>query len=174
LNIKFTQFPLHPETPVEGNQRGPEIIARNRKMKVNMDREGLPFNSERTMSYNSRLAQELAKWAATKGMEEKITDALFRAYFVDVKNIGKTDVLAQIAGENGLPADEATDVLLSRAYKDAVDEDWRRCASYGVNAVPTFLAGRYLMVGAQPYEELDRLIQHVMNSPENVEPVDHR
>jgi predicted DsbA family dithiol-disulfide isomerase len=174
LKIKFTQFPLHPETPVEGNQRGPEIIARNQKMKVNMDREGLPFNPERNMSYNSRLAQELAKWAATKGMEEKITDALFRAYFVDVKNIGKTDVLAQIAAENGLPADEATDVLLSRAYKDAVDEDWRRCASYGVNAVPTFLAGRYLMVGAQPYEELDRLIQHVMNSPENVEPVDHR
>jgi predicted DsbA family dithiol-disulfide isomerase len=52
-------------------------------------------------------------------------------------------------------------VLLSRKYKDAVDEDWRRCATYGVNAVPTFLAGRYLMVGAQPYEELERLIQHV-------------
>jgi len=159
---------------VEGNPRGPEIIARNRKMKVNMDREGLPFNPDRDMSYNSRMAQELAKWAATKGMEEKITDALFRAYFVDVKNIGKADVLAQIAEANGLPADEATNVLLNRTYKDVVDEDWRRCAAYGVNAVPTFLAGRYLMVGAQPYEELDRLIQHVMNSPENVEPVDHR
>jgi predicted DsbA family dithiol-disulfide isomerase len=174
LKIQFTQFPLHPETPVEGSERGPEIIARNKKMKVNMDREGLPFNPDRNMSYNSRLAQELAKWAATKDMEEKITDALFRAYFVDVKNIGKADVLAQIAEANGLPADEATDVLLSRAYKDAVDEDWRRCAAYGVTAVPTFLAGRYLMVGAQPYEELDRLIQHVMNTPENVEPVDHR
>jgi len=159
---------------VEGSPRGPEIIARNRKMKVNMDREGLPFNPDRDMSYNSRMAQELAKWAATKGMEEKITDALFRAYFVDVKNIGKADVLAQIAEANGLPADEATNVLLNRTYKDVVDEDWRRCAAYGVNAVPTFLAGRYLMVGAQPYEELDRLIQHVMNSPENVEPVDHR
>jgi predicted DsbA family dithiol-disulfide isomerase len=118
------------------------------------------------------LAQELAKWAGTKGEEEKITDALFRAYFVDVKNIGKADVLAKIAEENGLPADEATDVLLSRTYKDAVDEDWRRCASYGVNAVPTFLAGRYLMVGAQPYEELERLIQHVMKSPEHREPAD--
>ena len=174
MKIKFTQFPLHPETPEEGSPRGPEIIARNRKMKANMDREGLPFNPDRDMSYNSRLAQELAKWAATKGMEEKITDALFRAYFVDVKNIGKADVLAQIAEANGLPADEATNVLLNRTYKDVVDEDWRRCAAYGVNAVPTFLAGRYLMVGAQPYEELDRLIQHVMNSPENVEPVDHR
>jgi predicted DsbA family dithiol-disulfide isomerase len=64
-----------------------------------------------------------------------------------------------------LPADEATDVLLSRKFKDAVDEDWRRCASFGVNAVPTFLAGRYLMVGAQPYDELRRLVEHVLNSP---------
>ena len=146
--------------------RGPEVIARNGRMKANMEREGLPFNAERNMSYNSRLAQELAKWAETKGKAEEVTNALFRAYFVDVKNIGKADVLAKIAEENDLPADEATDVLLSRKYKDAVDEDWRRCAAFGVNAVPTFLAGKYLMVGAQPYEELKRLIEHVLKEPE--------
>jgi predicted DsbA family dithiol-disulfide isomerase len=145
--------------------RGPEIIARNQRMKVNMEREGLPFNAERNMSYNSRLAQELSKWAETKGKAEEVSNSLFRAYFVDVKNIGNAQVLAKIAEENELPADEATDVLLSRKFKDAVDDDWRRCAAFGVNAVPTFLAGRYLMVGAQPYEELERLVQHVMNSP---------
>jgi predicted DsbA family dithiol-disulfide isomerase len=136
------------------------MVARNQQMKVNMDREGLPYNPERNMSYNSRLAQELAKWAEGKGKGEAISDALFRAYFVDIKNIGKAEVLAKIAEENDLPPQEATDVLLSRSFKDAVDEDWQRCASLGVNAVPTFLAGRYLMVGAQPYEELERLVQH--------------
>jgi predicted DsbA family dithiol-disulfide isomerase len=136
-------------------------------MKVNMEREGLPFNAERNMSYNSRLAQELSKWAESQGKGDEIHDALFRAYFVDVRNIGKADVLAQIAEENGLPADEATDVLLSRKYKSAVDEDWKRCAAYGVNAVPTFLAGRYLMVGAQPYEELERLVEHVAKGDES-------
>ncbi len=145
--------------------RGPEIIARNQRMKANMEREGLPFNAERNMSYNSRLAQELSKWAEEKSKGDEAHDALFRAYFVDVKNIGKVGPLVEIAQDLGLPADEATDVLLSRKYKDAVDEDWRRCAAYGVNAVPTFLAGKYLMVGAQPYEELERLVQHVMNSP---------
>ena len=145
--------------------RGPEVIARNQRMKVNMDREGLPFNAERNMSYNSRLAQELATWAAAKGKGEDMADALFRAYFVDVKNIGKTDVLAQIAEAKGLPKDEATDVVLSRKYKEAVDDEWRRCAAIGVNAVPTFLAGKYLMVGAQPYEELKRLIEHVLKEP---------
>jgi predicted DsbA family dithiol-disulfide isomerase len=146
--------------------RGPEIIARNSRMKVNMEREGLPFNAERNMSYNSRLAQELAKWAESKGKAEEVANALFRAYFVDVKNIGKAEVLAEIAERNDLPKDEATEVLLSRKYKDAVDDDWRRCAAFGVNAVPTFLAGKYLMVGAQPYEELKRLIEHVLKEPE--------
>ena len=92
-----------------------------------MDREGLPFNAERNMSYNSRLAQELEKWSETKGKAEEVANALFRAYFVDVKNIGKADVLAKIAEENDLPADEATDVLLRRKYKDAVDE----CLCFG-------------------------------------------
>ena len=72
-------------------------------MKLNMEREGLPFNAERNMSYNSRLAQELAKWAETKGKAEEVVNALFRAYFVDVRNIGKADVLAKIAEENDLP-----------------------------------------------------------------------
>jgi len=144
--------------------RGPEVVARNQRMKVNMDREGLPYNAERNMSYNSRLAQELSKWAEGKNKGDKIHDALFRAYFVDVKNIGKVEPLVEIAEAVGLPADEATDVLLSRSFKEAVDEDWRRCAAIGVNAVPTFLVGKYLMVGAQPYEELARLVQHVVST----------
>jgi predicted DsbA family dithiol-disulfide isomerase len=145
------------------------MIARNQRMKVNMDREGLPYNTGRRWSYNSRLAQELAKWAETKGKAEELANALFRAYFIDVKNIGKADVLAKIAEDNGLPADEATDVMISRSFKNAVDDDWRRCAAVGVNAVPTFLAGRYLMVGAQPYEEIERLVQHAaQTNPESV------
>jgi predicted DsbA family dithiol-disulfide isomerase len=136
------------------------VIARNQRMKVNMDREGLPYNAERDISYNSRLAQELSKWAEGKGKSDEIHSALFHAYFVDVKNIGKLEPLLEIANEIGLPADEAADALRSRSFKEAVDADWRRCAAIGVNAVPTFLAGRYLMVGAQPYEELERLVQH--------------
>ena len=152
---------------MEGSVRGPEVVARNQRMKVNMDGEGLPYNVERNMSYNSRLAQELSKWGESKGKGDEIHAALFRAYFVDVKNIGKVEPLVEVAQQVGLPANEAADALVSRSFKDAVDNDWRRCAAVGVNAVPTFLAGRYLMVGAQPYEELERLVQHAAKaSPE--------
>jgi predicted DsbA family dithiol-disulfide isomerase len=128
-------------------------------MKALMEKEGLDYNADRNMSYNSRLAQELAKWAETKGKGDEIHDPLFRAYFVDVKNLGKSEVLAGVAENIGLPRDEAVEVLASRAFKQAVDNDWRRCSEYQVTAVPTFLIGRYMMVGAHPYEDLEKLVQ---------------
>ncbi len=128
-------------------------------MKALMEEEGLPYNAERNMTYNSRLAQELAKWAESKGKADEIHNPIFRAFFVDVENIGKREVLVGIAEKAGLPADEAMEVLVSRSFKEAVDEDWRRCAELGVTAVPTFVIGRTMMVGAHPYEELKRLVQ---------------
>jgi len=129
------------------------------RMKALMEEEGLPYNSERNMSYNSRLAQELAKWAEGKGKGDEIHGPIFRAYFVDAKNIGKREVLVEIADNIGLPANEAMGVLLSRSFKEAVDEDWRRCDELGVTAVPTFVVNRHALVGARPYEELEKLVQ---------------
>ena len=160
LKVKFTQFPLHPETPEEGRNRQP-VPARDARMKALMEQEQLPYNSERKMTYNSRLAQELVKWAEGKGKGDEIHDPLFRAYFVEAKNIGKPDVLAEIANKVGLPRDEAVEELASRSFKEAVDNDWRRCAEIGVDAVPTFLIGRHALVGAHSYEELERLVLKV-------------
>jgi predicted DsbA family dithiol-disulfide isomerase len=157
VNIKFTHFPLHPDTPVEGKKREPNA-ARDARMKAMMDGEGLPYTADRDMTYNSRPAQELAKWAESKGKGYEIHDPLFRAFFVDAKNIGDPAVLAEIAATIGLRKDEALDALARGSFKQAVDEDWRRCAELGVTAVPTFVAGRYGIVGAQPYDELERLV----------------
>jgi predicted DsbA family dithiol-disulfide isomerase len=157
LKVKFTHFPLHPETP-QGGKRRAAVPERDARMRALMEQEGLPYNSERDMTYNSRLAQELAKWAESKGKGYEIHDPLFRAFFVAAKNIGDREVLADIAKNAGLPAEEAIDALLSRSFKAAVDDDWRRCAGLGVTAVPTFLIGRYALVGAHPYEELEKLV----------------
>ena len=79
-------------------------------------------------------------------------DALYRAYFVDARNIGDPEILVEIAQSVGLPADEARAVLAERRFKDAVDADWAKSHAYGVTGVPTFVAERYGVVGAQPYE----------------------
>ena len=165
VKIEWVHFPLHPETPVEGRSladlfagRGVDRKAMHAQMKARMDAEGLPYG-ERTMTYNSRLAQEVGKWADTQPGGEAIHDAMFRAYFVEARNIGDPDVILDIVKQVGLSVDEAREVIEKRTFKDAVDEDWALSRQLGVTGVPTFVAGRYGVVGAQPYETLERLVE---------------
>src|SRR6187397_2299946 len=111
------------------------------RMKGLMDAEGLPYG-RRTHTYNSRLAQELGKWADTQPDGEAIHDALYRAYFVDARNIGDPAVLVEIAQSVDLPAEEARAVLTERCFEDAVDADWAKSRQCGVTGVPTFVAAR--------------------------------
>jgi len=163
--IEWVHFPLHPETPAEGLAladlfagRGLDIKAMHAQMKARMDAEGLPYG-ERTHTYNSRLSQELGKWADTQPGGEAFHDAMFRAYFVEARDISRPEVLLEIAQSVGLPADAAREVLEKRTYKAAVDADWKLSRQYGITGVPTFVAGRHGVVGAQPYAALEQLVK---------------
>jgi len=165
VETRLVHFPLHPETPPEGRSMAELYAGRNvdpeaiyARMKGLMDAEGLPYG-RRTHTYNSRLAQELGKWADTQPGGEAIHDALYRAYFVDNHNIGDPEVLVEIAQSVGLSPEEARVVLAERRFKDAVDADWAKSRACGVTGVPTFVADRYGVVGAQPYEVLEQLLE---------------
>jgi predicted DsbA family dithiol-disulfide isomerase len=165
VKIEWVHFPLHPETPAEGRSLADLFAGRNvdRKamheaMKARMDAEGLPYG-ERSMTYNSRLAQELGKWADTQPGGEALHDALFRAYFVEARDISQPAVLLEIVERAGLSVERAREVLDQRTFKAAVDADWALSRQYGVTGVPTFVAGKYGVVGAQPYEVLEELVR---------------
>ncbi len=119
---------------------------------------GLPFG-ERKKTYNSRLAQELGLWAESKNKGDVFHTAAFKAYFVDGKNIGKIPVLVDLAASVELPREEAAAVLATRAFKAAVDADWSLSQEKGITAVPTFVMNHDKLVGAQPYEMLERLME---------------
>ena len=164
MRVKWVHFPLHPDTPQAGRSlvemfagRGYDIPKMQAQMRARMEAEGLPYGN-RSMTYNSRLAQELGAWADTQPGGEAIHDALFRAYFVDVRNIGDPEVLVEIAVSVGLPAEGAREVLEKRTHKAAIDADWEKSHQYGVTGVPTFVIGKHGVVGAQPYEALEQLV----------------
>jgi predicted DsbA family dithiol-disulfide isomerase len=172
VKVEWVHFPLHPETPAEGRSltdlfagRNVDRKAMHEQMKARMDAEGLPYG-ERTMTYNSRLAQELGKWADTQPGGEALHDALFRAYFVEARDISQPAVLLEIAERVGLPVDAAREVLEKRTFKAAIDADWALSRRYGVTGVPTFVAGRHGVVGAQPYEVLEELVRRVRERPD--------
>jgi len=166
-------FPLHPETPAEGRSLAdlfagrPEVDrkAMHAQMRARMDAEGLPYG-ERSMTYNSRLAQELGKWADTQPGGEALHDALFRAYFVEARDISQPAVLLDIVERLGLSVDGAREVLEKRTFEAAVDADWALSRQYGITGVPTFVVGRYGVVGAQPYEALEALVRKAGTAPE--------
>jgi predicted DsbA family dithiol-disulfide isomerase len=165
VQVKFVHFPLHPDTPQEGKSlaemfagRGYDIDKMQAQMRARMAAEGLPYG-ERKMTFNSRLAQELASWAESQPGGEAIHDALFKAYFVDGKNIGDPEELVKIAESVGLPGDKAREVIEKRTHKAAVDADWQKSRQYGVTGVPTFVIGERGVVGAQPYEALEQLVK---------------
>ncbi len=164
ITVRLVHFPLHPETPAEGRTLldlfggGPENIeAKNTRMKSLMEAEGLPY-SERSHTYNSRLAQEIGTWAETQPGGNAIHDKFFEAYFVDRRNIGDVEVIVDVVKSVGLDEQEARAVLAERRFEAAVDADWAKSRSYGVTGVPTFVSNCQGLVGAQPYETLQQLM----------------
>ena len=167
VEIKMVHFPLHPDTPSEGSSleamyasRGMDPEEMYQRMKGMMDAEGLPYE-KRTHTYNSRLAQELGKWAETVEGGEALHMPVYQAYFVERRNVGDPEVLLDIVEKAGLPVDEAREVIEQRTFKDAVDADWALSRQYGVTGVPTYVAERQGVVGAQPYEVLEQLMEAV-------------
>jgi predicted DsbA family dithiol-disulfide isomerase len=157
IDVRWSYFPLHPDTPPEGRtladlfagRMDPAVV--NARMKERMDAEGLPYG-RRTHTYNSRLAQELAK------AFDAVRDPLYRAYFADSRNIGDIGVLVDVASAAGIPADAALRVLTDRTFRHAVDADWERARRSGITAVPSFAAGGRTLVGTQPYDVLEKFV----------------
>ena len=171
IKLQYRHFPLHPETPAEGLSLAALFAGRNidleavqLEMQQRMAHEGLPYG-ERTMTFNSRLAQELAKWAEQERGDHAIHDALYQAYFVDNINLADINRLVDVATGLGLSADAARDALNTGRFRDAVDADWERSRSLGITSVPTFVTGNRGLVGARSYEELAALLESFGATP---------
>ncbi|OIP88506.1 MAG: hypothetical protein AUK26_13525 [Syntrophaceae bacterium CG2_30_58_14] len=164
IEVRWRAFPLHPETPEAGLAMKEVYAARIIDMSKAMVRLkkvaeelGLPLG-ERKKTYNSRRAQELGKWAETEGKGDAFHDAVFRAYFADGKNIAKIGVLTGLVNAVGLPEKEARKVMKQGTFKEAVDSDWELAYQLGISSVPTFVVDDEAVVGAQPYEVLEKFL----------------
>ena len=163
--MHWTHFPLHPDTPDSGipleelfRGRGYDIESMKQRMSALMTEENLAYGN-RSHTYNSRLAQELAKWGESFPEGEALNLKLFEVYFAEGRNLAEPVVLLEVAEASGLPLEIAEEVIRQRSFRDAVDADWKRAHELGVTGVPTFVSGNRGLVGAQPYEALVQLIQ---------------
>ncbi|MGD9335402.1 MAG: DsbA family protein [Desulfobacterales bacterium] len=160
IDIRWTAFPLYPETPEEGLTFDELFAGKNADIGKMMtilkrisNRLGMPFTEPKNI-YNSRLAQELSKWSESKGKGYEFHKAVFRAYFVKGQHIGNTHVLAKLAESVNLNGKDVQKIIRDRTYREVIDSDWKRSYELSVTEVPTFLLNHQVLVGAQTYETL--------------------
>ncbi len=165
IDVRWRFFPLHPDTAPEGLLLselfgGRDMREVHERLARLMREAGLEYR-DREKTFNSRLAQELAKWAETQDGGERLHGLLYRAYFVHERNLAEPEVLLQAVEEAGLDREAAARVLQDRSFAAAVDADWEQARQYRISGVPCFIGGGYMLSGCQPYEELQGFVDYL-------------
>jgi predicted DsbA family dithiol-disulfide isomerase len=115
---------------------------------------------------NTFLAHQPVHWAGTQGREHAAERALFAAYFTRGEDVHDLEVLAAVAGEIGLDADEARRVLADGRFAEAVREEEALWTGRGIQGVPAMIfAERYLVSGAQGVENYTAILGRLVPVP---------
>jgi len=89
-------------------------------------------------------------------------DRIQRAHLTECLNIADDEVLRKCAADVGLDVNRWERDYRSPAVAELVERDLARARLYGITGVPSLVAdGRYVLVGAQPYDRLVRWVEEV-------------
>jgi len=161
VTIQWRAFQLNPGMPAEGMPRksylalkfGGEERARQIYEMIGAagNEEGIRFAFDSIgQTPNTVNAHRLIRLAAMHGRSDSVVEALFRAYFLQGRDIGDTETLVAIAVECGLDSEETRILLASDDYRSDVLAEHDMAVSLNISGVPCFiLEGRYAVVGAQ-------------------------
>ncbi|WP_250290041.1 DsbA family oxidoreductase [Streptomyces atroolivaceus] len=135
---------------------------------ANAQAEGLGYRTEGRDHGNTFDIHRLLHLAKARGRQDELLTLVYRANFAEERSVFDDAVLADLAVEAGLDADEARAVLADPgAYADDVRADEREAAELGANAVPFFvLDRRYGISGGQPAEVFTQALEQAWKDRE--------
>ena len=114
----------------------------------------------------TRLAHEGMEFAKERGKGNEFAHALFGAFFQRSEDIGKLDVLANLAAQVGLNEQDFRRAIQSSRYSERTKELLRQARMQMVTAVPTFIIGRQRVSGLYPAEVLKQIVDEQMTRAE--------
>lgn len=169
LTIRWRTFQLNPTMPPEGMDRRHYFDAKFGSaerasriydaIRAAGAAEGIAFAFERIKrTPNTLKSHRLLRLAETQGRQEQTLEALFRAYFLEGRDIGDTAVLADVAGAVGIDAAGTAGWLDGDAEGEAALAEDMLARRHGINGVPCFVFNdRFALSGAQEPEALFQL-----------------
>ena len=161
FTVEWHPFQLNPEMPAGGMDRRDYLEAKfggrdgaievYSRIATHAEAAGLEINFDRiARTPNTLNAHRLIHWAGLEGRQTPMVAALFRAYFVEGKDIGDAESLVQIAKGAGLEAAMVTRLLASDADIEDIRARDANARARGLTGVPTFIiANQHVLTGAQ-------------------------
>ncbi|MEM6341407.1 MAG: DsbA family oxidoreductase [Pseudomonadota bacterium] len=171
FEIEWHPFQLNPDMPPDGMDRraylegkfgGKEgAIKAYTPVVEHAQKAGLKIDFEAMKRTPNTLdAHRLIHWAGIEGSQTAAVSTLFRAYFVDGRDIGDHDVLADVADSIEMDASVVRRLLSSDADAEDIKARDSHSREMGVSSVPTFIVGgRHAVPGAQPPELWAKVIE---------------
>ncbi|MCZ6871712.1 MAG: DsbA family oxidoreductase [Gammaproteobacteria bacterium] len=173
VEMHWRAFQLYPMIPAEGVDRDAYMKARfgdraqpsriYEQIVSEGESEGIEFRFERIKRMPNTLdAHRLVSMADEHGVQNRLLEALFSAYFCEGEDIGDPDVLADVGARGGLDIDRVRAYLDGDEGREAVGREleWGQVA--GISGVPCFILERELaMPGAQDAQTLGMFFERV-------------
>lgn len=164
--VTWHPFQLNPHLPVEGIPRdeytsskfgGPE---RAKEIYARVANAGLAAGIDFRFDTISRQpntidAHQLVSLAAKFNAQDGVVESLFKAYFLEGRDLTDRETLVELAERGGLPHEDAERCLSQGELRSEIEQQDHRARSLGVEGVPFFIFNQKLAVsGAQPPEVL--------------------
>jgi predicted DsbA family dithiol-disulfide isomerase len=164
IRVRWLPFQLNPTMPREGMSRQGYRIVKfgswerslelDAKLVAVGESEGIDFAFDRIeRTPNTRDAHRLIWLAEKEGSQEAVVEALFRAYFIDGRDLTNRQVLVDVVAEAGLDRHKAENLLGGDDGLEAIREVGELARRLRVQGVPFFIVdGTLTLSGAQSPE----------------------
>ena len=107
----------------------------------------------------TRKAHELCEFARERDCLHAVRRALFRAHFIDRIDIGRIDLLVEVAGRAGLEASETQAVLDVDRYTAAVLGNRNEALSLRVAEVPALVLNEERLEGTAVLSQIEQAVE---------------
>ena len=180
VEIEWKSYQLDPNLKTDPNLNTLEYFMKTKNISESQASEmfkgatqmaeevGLDFNLEGSVLANSFMAHRLIQLAKSKGVDNEVEEALFKAHFIEGKNIDDPKVIEEIAISIGINSSEVKEILDSEAFGYEVKQDEMEARNIGVRGVPFFVVDdKYAISGAQPSEVFLQTLEKVWEELES-------
>jgi len=154
LKVNWRFIEIHPETSADGEPVASLQYpsAQWSQLMGNLEavakEEGIVM-AEHTFTTNSRDALLLAEAAKDQGREKfyALHEKLFKAFFVENKNIGDRDILRELAVQCSIDGNDVELVWQDEKYQQRILSNYNVARQLDIQAVPSFIFGERKLTG---------------------------